>query len=121
MNIFLTHRDILPTKQNLKQRKSFFCYKYLDSLERLEETALPSREAFFSKLKNNDITLEEYNRALNIWNVFGMKTLGEYIVFYSELGTLLLADIFEKFRNIINWIPLITLAVPVSVSMPCCV
>ena len=31
--------------------KGFFPYEYVDSLERLEETSLPSHEAFYSSLK----------------------------------------------------------------------
>ena len=38
----------------LLKRKGIFCYDYLDSFERLAETALPSREQFLSKLSNAD-------------------------------------------------------------------
>ena len=36
----------------LLKRKGILCYNYLDSFERLAETALPSHEQFFSKLFN---------------------------------------------------------------------
>ena len=38
-------------KQKLLFRKGEYPYEYMDSWERFEETALPPREAFYSKLK----------------------------------------------------------------------
>ena len=35
----------------LLERKGVFCYDYFDSLARLNEPALPTREAFFNKLR----------------------------------------------------------------------
>ncbi|XP_046574103.1 uncharacterized protein LOC124282180 isoform X1 [Haliotis rubra] len=45
---------------NVSQSKGFFCYEYLDSFEKLEETKLPSIEAFWSNLKGIN-TLEDVN------------------------------------------------------------
>ena len=48
---------------------------------------------FFSSLKNKCISKEEYDRAVNVWNVFKIKTFGEYL----KADVVLLADVFEKF------------------------
>ena len=37
-----------------------FLYEYMDCLERLDNTALPPKEAFFSRLKNEGISDEDY-------------------------------------------------------------
>ena len=58
---------------------------------------LPDKCEFFSYLRDKCISKEEYDRAINIWNVFKIKTLGEYHDLYLKTDVLLLADVFEKF------------------------
>ena len=55
---------------------------------------------FFSSLKECGISNGEYQRAVNIWNVFGFKTLGEYHNLYLKTDVLLLCDVLEKFINV---------------------
>ena len=52
---------------------------------------------FFSSLKDNGISEEEYQRANSVWNIFKMNTLGDYHDFYLKRDVLLFADVFEKF------------------------
>ena len=40
--------------------KGNFPYEYMDRLERLDDTVLPPKEAFFSRLKNEGISDEDY-------------------------------------------------------------
>ena len=42
--------------------KSHFPYEYMDFLTRLDDTALPPKEAFFSRLKKEGISDEDYVR-----------------------------------------------------------
>ena len=37
--------------------------------------------------------------AHKVWDVFGIRNLGEYHDLYVQIDTLLLADVFEKFRD----------------------
>ena len=89
-----------PSRRSLLQQKGIYPYEYMDSWERFEETALPIKEAFFSKLSNEHISEEEYAHAQNVWNVFECKTLGDYHDLYLRTDVLLLADIFENFRKL---------------------
>ena len=60
---------------------------------------LPTKEKFYSLLtdiKNSD---KEYEHVLNACNKFEMKTMKDYHDLYLKCGILLLADVFEKFRN----------------------
>ena len=52
-------------------------------------------------MKGKDITDEEYLTANKVWNVFGMKTFGEYHDLYLKCDVLLLlCDVFEKFIDV---------------------
>ena len=52
---------------------------------------------FFSLLKECGITEKEYQRACNVWKVFSIKNLGEYLDLYLKTDVLILCDVFEKF------------------------
>ena len=47
-----------------------------------------------------DITVSDYAHAKRVCKDFERKNLGEYHDFYVQSHTFLLADVFEKFRNI---------------------
>ncbi len=46
---------------NEKLKNVFFPYDYFDSYDKLNETELPSHDLFYSKMKNKNISDEEYN------------------------------------------------------------
>ena len=81
----------------LVKEKGVHPYEYRDSFKRFNEDKLLDRSEFFSYLKDKCISKEEYDRAINIWNVFKIKTLGEYHDLSLKTDVLLLADVFEKF------------------------
>ena len=49
----------------------------------------------------NSVSDIDYQHAKNVWNEFGCKTLGDYHDIYLVLDTLLLADCFENFCQVI--------------------
>ena len=71
----------------------------MDSWERFDETSLPDKEAFYSELNLEDITDKDYEHAQKVWEVFGIKNLGEYHDLYVQSDILLLADVFGNFRD----------------------
>ena len=79
--------------------KGVYPYDYMNSWDKFDETELPPKEAFFSKLSNEHISDADYERAKNIWNHFEIKTMGEYHDLYLKTDVLLLTDVFENFRN----------------------
>ena len=50
-------------KFKLLKRKGVYPYDYMDSIERFKENKLPSKESFYSKLNNKDISDEDYEHA----------------------------------------------------------
>ena len=77
---------------HLVTRKCVYRYEYTDSWEKLKKCQLPAKSHFFSKLNNEDISDENYNHAVQIWNHFKIKTLGEYSDMYLKIDVLLLTD-----------------------------
>ena len=88
--------DDLP----LVTRKGVFPYEYIDSWEKLEETSLPSKEKFYSTLREKNISDKKYEHAMKVWEHFRCRTLGEYSDLYLKVDVMLLADVFENFRDI---------------------
>ena len=80
-------------------RKGVYPYEYIDSWEKFNETTLPPKKDFYSNLNLEDISDENYAHAQKVWEVFKIKYLGEYHDLYVQSDTLLLADVYENFRN----------------------
>ncbi|XP_044005500.1 uncharacterized protein LOC122850414 [Aphidius gifuensis] len=83
----------------LLKRKGAYPYEYTDSFDKLNETSLPPKENFFSKLSNENISDSDYEHAIKVWDTFKIKTLGDYSDIYLQADVLLLADVFENFRK----------------------
>ena len=80
-------------------RKGVYPYEYTDSWERFDETSLPDKEAFYSSLNMEDITDVEHRHAKRVFKNLRNKNLGDYHDLHVQSDTLLLADVFENFRN----------------------
>ena len=89
-----------PKQTELLKQKGFYPYEYMDSEEKFNDTKLPPREAFYSKLSGKGITEKDYEHAGNVWISFKMKTFKEYHELYNITDVLLLADVFENFRDL---------------------
>eukprot|EP01052_Picozoa_sp_SAG31_P003998 SAG31_NODE_160_length_21908_cov_25.529048_10_plen_414_part_00 len=85
---------------DLLMQKGVYPYDYMDSWERFDECQLPSKEKFFSKLNDCDISDDDYAHGQNVWNTFKCKNLGDYHDLYVKSDVLLLADVFENFRTL---------------------
>ncbi|GFY78922.1 uncharacterized protein TNIN_96281 [Trichonephila inaurata madagascariensis] len=60
-------------------RKGCYPYEYFDSFSKFYETQLPPQSAFFNSLTNENVSREDYEYAHHqIWNIFQMRTLGDY-------------------------------------------
>jgi len=79
--------------------KGVYPYSYMNSRERFAETHLPPREEFYNDLTEECLSEEDYERAQATWELFDIKNMEQYHNFYLKLDTLLLADVFNYFRD----------------------
>ena len=80
-------------------RKDVYPYEHKDSWQRFDETSFPDKEAFYSNLNMEDITDVDYRLGKTIFEYLINKNLDDYHDLYVQSDTLLLADVFENFRN----------------------
>ena len=71
----------------------------MDNWKRFNETTLPSKGSFYSNLNMENIEDIDYIHGNNVFNKFKLNNLGEYHDLYIQSHTLLLADVFENFRD----------------------
>ncbi|GFX83941.1 uncharacterized protein TNCV_4286611 [Trichonephila clavipes] len=80
--------------------KGIYPYEYMDTFQKFNEGCLPSKEAFFSSLTNETVSDDDYAHCQNVWKSFNLKTLGEYHDLYVTSDVILLADVFQNFRQL---------------------
>jgi len=80
-------------------RKGVFPYEYVASDFILEETSLPQKEYFYSKLKQSHISSEDYEFALEVFHEAKCRNIKDYLELYLKTDVLLLTEIFENFRK----------------------
>ena len=80
--------------------RTAFPYEWLTN-ENLLDKELPSIVKFYSSLKLQNITKEEYDQTIEIYKKLGCKNVKDYLEIYMKLDITLQADIFNVFRNTI--------------------
>ena len=71
----------------------------MDSWERFDEKLMPNKEDFYSSLNMKGITDIDYRHAKKVFKEFRINNFGKYRNLYVQSDRILLADVFEKFRN----------------------
>ena len=77
-------------------QKGHFPYEYMDGIGKLEDSALPPHEAFYSRLKNEGISDEDYARCQAVWRDNGMKTMHDFLVWYNNRDVVPFLDAIDK-------------------------
>ena len=77
-------------------QKGNFPYEYMDGIEKLEDRVLPPQSAFFSRLKNEGISNDDYARCQAVWRDNGMETLREYLIWYNNRDVTPFLDAIAK-------------------------
>ena len=82
----------------LLTRKGVHPYEYMSSWDRFKES-LPPIEASCSKLNMSKISEDDYQHVQQVWKEFGICNLGDYHDLYLRTNVVLLAKVFEAFRD----------------------
>ena len=92
----------LNDKDNFELLKYKTCFPYeFITKESIYNENLPSIENFYSSLKLDGISKEDYNKTLEIDKKLNCNNIKEYLDIYLKLDICLQADIFNVFRNCI--------------------
>ena len=76
--------------------KGHFPYEYMDDLQKLDERSLPPQAVFYSRLKNEGISNDDYARCQAVWRDNGMETLREYLIWYNNRDVTPFLDAIAK-------------------------
>ena len=102
----LNDKDKFITKEHfsdnfeLMKYKTCFPYEFITK-ENIYNENLPSIENFYSSLRLDNISEEDYDKTLEIYKKLNCKSFKEYLDIYLKLDICLQADIFNVFRNTI--------------------
>ena len=81
--------------------KRIFPYSYLDSFEKFNQPLPPYGNDWRNTLTGKiDVTKDQYKKALDLYNSFQCRSLGDYHDIYLKTDVLLLADVFQLFRQV---------------------
>ncbi|XP_041351034.1 uncharacterized protein LOC121370009 [Gigantopelta aegis] len=95
----LTKEFLDEQKISLLLRKGVYPYDFMDDESKFNMSQLPAQAEFYNSLTDSDISDEDYEHVHQVWTTFDLKTMGEYHDLYMKTDVLLLADVFENFRN----------------------
>ena len=70
----------------------------MNDFEKFKEKFL-SKEKFYRFLTDRKLNDKEFEHVVNVCNKFEMKTMKDYHELYLKCNVLLLAHVFEKFKN----------------------
>ena len=94
-----THTNKFLGDDDLVLAKGVYPYSYMTGPEKFAEKQLPPIEAFHNTFEDEPCPVKNYNWAREIWAHYNIKTTRDYHDHYLLSDFLLLADVFENFRN----------------------
>ena len=87
-------------KIDLVSRKGIYPYEFMDDFEKFKKQSLPKKTSFFSRLKQEKVSEENFEHAQRVWKEFELKNMGDFHDLYLKTDVLLLADVMENFRKL---------------------
>jgi len=94
-----THTTKFLRDDDLVFAKGVYPYSYMTGPEKFTKTQLPLIEAFHNTLEDESSPPKYHDRVCEIWAHYDMKTMQNCHDHYLLPDVLLLADVFENFRN----------------------
>ena len=69
----LGFEEYTPSQYELPVKKGIYPYEYMSEWEKLKETKLPPKEAFYSNLNMAGVYKEDYEHVRKVWREFEIK------------------------------------------------
>ena len=89
-----------PENYKLLSEKGVYFYDYASSFSIFSEKNLPPKQAFYSKLREEDISDADYTRAQVVFKTMNCQSLFDYMELYVKTDALILCDVFQNFRKL---------------------
>ena len=91
---------------HVEEQKSYFCYEFLDSYNKLNFDGLPPSDAFYSSLKGKNVLQddgksvdENYALMQDLWEKEGFQTLGDLLAYYNNRDVLGFVQAIVKMQD----------------------
>ena len=96
-----THTDkFFKSRSDLFKSKGVYPYDFMDCWKKFDFKELPTKEDFHNYLKGQKCSDQDYATFVKMYQILDCANLGEYHDYYLYSDVTLLADVFEKFRDI---------------------
>ena len=79
--------------------KGVFPYEYANSIEDFDHPKLIEKKYFYNSITRSNITDEQYEKAQTVWKTFEMGSMKDFMETYCLCDTLLLSEVFERFKD----------------------
>ena len=83
-HLLIEFHDTPNAAIDLLLRKGIYPYDYMDDMGRFDETALPTKDNFFNKLRDQACSDDNYANAVNVWTTFNCTTMKDYHDLYLK-------------------------------------
>ena len=80
-------------------RRKDISVRVFRQLRKAKRNQTSNHEDFYSSLRLESVTEEEYEHAVKVFNHHNCKTIEDYLILYLKTDVLHLSDVFETFRN----------------------
>lgn len=84
---------------DVRENKGYFCYEWFQSVDQLCYPSIPPHSAFYSTLKDNNITPEEYAFCQDVWRDHGMSTFKDFLIWYNNQDVVPFVKAVENLRK----------------------
>lgn len=100
---FLDKHPLFKTASVIKEKllqKGVYPYEWASSIDKLKQTqSFPLHKSFYSLLKEENITDQDYQRGKDIFSFFQCENMLDYCHLYCRLDTILLGEVMSAFRE----------------------
>ncbi|PIK42584.1 hypothetical protein BSL78_20572 [Apostichopus japonicus] len=79
-----------------QEEKGFFPYDWMDGLEKLSTTSLPSHDNFYNKLKGVNISSVEYQYCQQVWQDHNMTSFRDFLEWYNNKDVVPFLEALDK-------------------------